>query len=143
MITPPVAVTVGRFTSSVTVAVAVAVHPLADCTVTVYVPGTLTDGLASMLVNPLGPDQLTIVPVVLALNVTLPLSQVITPPVALTVGASVLAFTVAVAVAVHPLADDTVTVYTPASDTIGEACVLVNPFGPDQLTIVPVVVALS
>ena len=46
VITPPVAVTVGAVASLVTEAVAVAVHPLADCTVTVYVPATLTLGEA-------------------------------------------------------------------------------------------------
>ena len=46
MITPPVAVTVGEVVSSVTVAVAVAVHPLAASAVTVYVPGALTLGEA-------------------------------------------------------------------------------------------------
>ena len=76
------AVTVGRLVSSVTVAEAVAVHPLADCTVTVYVPATFTLGEANVLEKPLGPDQLTIVPVVFALKEALPLWHVITPPVA-------------------------------------------------------------
>ena len=71
--------------------------------------------------NPLGPVQPMIVLLVLALSVTLGLVQVNSPPVALTVGSVVSLLTTAVAVAVHPLADSAVTVYVPASDTIGEA----------------------
>ena len=86
-ITPPVAVTEGVEASLDTVAVPVAVHPLADATVTVYVPAALTLGEASVDVNPLGPDQLTIVASVVALRVTEVTVQVSTPPTAVTLGA--------------------------------------------------------
>ena len=84
---PPVALTDGAVVSSVTVAVAVAVHPLADATVTVYVPGALTAGLASLEANPLGPVHPVIVAVVAADSVTELVTHVIVPPVAVADGA--------------------------------------------------------
>ena len=120
VIIPPVALTVGAVASSVTVAVPVAVHPFADCTVTVYVPAALTLGEAALLVKPFGPVQLTIVPFVFAVRVTLAVPHVITPPVALTVGGVASSVTVAVAVSVHPFVDCTVTVYVPAALTLGD-----------------------
>ena len=100
---------------------AVSVHPLADSTVTVYVPGTCTEGDAKLVEKPFGPVQPTIEAFELALKVTLVVVQVISPPVAVTLGLVVSSVTVAVAVSVHPLADSTVTVYVPAALTLGEA----------------------
>ena len=57
-----------------------AVHPLAFSAVTVYVPGALTDGLARVLENPLGPVHPMIVPLVEAESSTLGVLQVIVPP---------------------------------------------------------------
>ena len=55
VISPPCAVNTGRAVSSTTIAEAVASQPLVPTTVTVYVPGTSTIGLACVDVNPLGP----------------------------------------------------------------------------------------
>ena len=68
VIVPSVTLTLGACVSSVSVAVAVAVHPLDPSTVTVYVPEVLTAGVARLLENQSGPDQPMIVPFVVADN---------------------------------------------------------------------------
>ena len=70
---------------------------------------------------------------VVTLNTTFGLVQLITPPVAVTVGIVVFWVTIAVAVLVQPLAVlVTVTVYVPASMTEGFCWLEEKPPGPDQ-----------
>ena len=90
-----------------------------------------------------GPAQLKFVPVVVvAERITDVVVQVSVPPVALAPGGSIVEFTLAVVVLVHPLAEFvTVTVYVPDELTVGLAVVPPETIpGPAQLNPVPLVV---
>ena len=105
---PPVALALGGVMSEFTNAVAELVHPLVEfVTVTVYVPEELTVGLAVVPPETIpGPAQLNPVPLVVAAERTAEVVvHVSVPPVALAPGASIVEFTSAVAVLVHPLAE--------------------------------------
>jgi len=143
---PPVADAPGGAMFALTNAVAVLVQPFAEfVTVSVYVPEELTVGLAVVPPETMpGPAQLKPVPDVVAPERTTDVVvQVSVPPVALAPGGVVRAFTKAVAVLVHPLAElVTVTVYVPAELTLGFAVVPPETIpGPAQLKPVPDVVA--
>ena len=127
-------------------AVAVLVQPLVELVmVTVYVPDSLTVGLAVVPPETIPePDQLKSFPdVVAAESTTDVVVQVKVPPVALAPGGVTVEFTGAVAVLVQPLAESvTVTVYVPDALTVGLAVVPPETIpGPAQLKPVPVVVS--
>ena len=105
---PPVVLATGAARFELTSAVAELVQPLAELvTVTVYVPVSLTVGLAVVPPEIIpGPAQLKPVPsVVVAESTTDVVVQVKVPPVALAPGGATMEFTNAVAVLVHPLAE--------------------------------------
>jgi len=127
-------------------AVAVLVHPLAELvTVTVYVPDSLTVGLADVPPETIPvPAQLKPVPLdVAAESTTDVVVHVSVPPVALAPGAIAPSMADAVAVLVQPFAElVTVTVYVPAELTVGFSVVPPETIpGPAQLKPVPLVVA--
>ena len=143
---PPVVLATGAARSELTSAVALLVQPVAELvTVTVYVPDSLTVGLAVVPPETIPePDQLKSFPdVVAAESTTDVVVQVSVPPVALAPGGVTVEFTGAVAVLVQPLAElVTVTVYVPDALTVGLAVVPPDTTpGPVQLNSVPVVVS--
>jgi len=100
------AVTPGSVTFSITVVVAVDVHPFTgSVTVTVYVPGAVTEALAVLAANPPGPVHEYVAPAIeLALTVALVMSQVSGPSFeAVAPGSVIFCATVVVAVEVHPV----------------------------------------
>lgn len=117
---------------------AVDVQPLVGLvTVNVYAPAVPIDGFCEVDVKLLGPVQLYVTPEVLelpesvtevAVQLNGPLLEAVAP------GAVVFAFTVAVAVEIHPLEGlVTVSVYVPAVLTEGFCVVELKLPGPDQL----------
>ncbi len=115
-------------------------HPLeGSVTVTVYVPGKFTVGVA--VVPPLetpGPDQEYVTPIVveLALTLAVPLPQlIIAAEPAVTFGGTLLFVTPTVDVIVHPFTGlVTVTVYVPVAFTVGDDVVAPDIIpGPVQL----------
>src|ERR1041384_1502193 len=143
---PPVALAPGGATVWSTRADAVLVQPLAEfVVVTVYVPVALTVGVAVEPPETIpGPDQLKLVPDVVAPESAIDVVvQVSVPPVALAPGGVMFWLTRAVAVLVQPLAEFVVVnVYVPEALTVGVAVLPPETIpGPDQLKLVPVVVA--
>ena len=120
----PVILAVGVTIFCVTLVVAVAVHPLAPVIVTVYVPGEVMVAIA--LVPKLFDHRY--VPPPLAVLVTLVVAHVrLVDPMILAVGVTISCVTAVVAVAVHPFAPVTVTVYMPGFVIVAMALVP-NPF---------------
>ena len=119
------------------------VQPLVELvTVTVYVPDSLTVGLAVVPPDIIpGPAQLKLVPLLVdAESMTDVVVQVSVPPDALAPGVIAPSIARAVAVLVHPFVEFvTVTVYVPAELTVGFSVVPPETIpGPAQLNPVPV-----
>ena len=98
---------------------AVAVHPFAAVTVTVYVPGAEMESVALVptLFEPF--DQVYETPpvAVIGIEVVVQLRSVVAGILIAAIGAIMFWLIVCVAVAVHPFAPVTVTVYVPGTDT--------------------------
>ena len=101
----------------------VAVQPAAVITSTVYTPATVTEIVAWLLVNPLGPVQDICVALVDAVNVTLGLVQVIVPPPVISTLAIAPPPIVTVHVVMHPLPSVAVTVNVPGARFLAVAVV--------------------
>jgi hypothetical protein len=141
--TGPLLIAVARGkTLTITIVVAVLIHPLELVTVRVYIPAIAnvaladTGGLLNVLVNPFGPvHEYVVIPA--GPPVRLRALPAHTGPLLIAVArGKTLIITVVVAVLIHPLALFTIRVYIPAiakvalADTGGLLNVLVNPFGP-------------
>ena len=100
----------------------VSVHPLAEVTVTVYVPGAVTVALA-LVPNPL--SQLYVPPpvAVMLIDVVVQVNSVVVGGVMPAVGAVRFCVIVMLSVSVQPLAEVTVTVYVPGAVTVALALV--------------------
>lgn len=110
---PPEAAAPGSASSSITSAVAIAVHPFAGLeTSSVYVPGTITVGSSNVDVKLFGPVQVRITPGVVEppSSITELILQSRVPPAALALGTLASGCTLAVAVVVHPFGAVTVRV---------------------------------
>ena len=91
----------------------------------------LTVGFFDVLVNPLGPDQLYVAPLVEEFTFrVMPDKQARVPPVAVMLGAVLFSVTVVVAVTVQPEARVAVTTYCPPAFTTGFCRVEVKLLGP-------------
>jgi hypothetical protein len=110
-INPPVALAPGPLVLFSTVAAALLLQPvIVSETITAYEPGSVTTGLCRLDVNPFGPvhAKVALPEFVDALTLTVSVTQVISEPVVLTEGGTLLPVTDVVEVLVHPL-DELVT----------------------------------
>ena len=108
---PPVAPAPGPDVLFATVAAPLLLQPVSVSeTITLYEPGTVTTGLCRLEVNPSGPVQAKVAlpELVDAVTFTVSITQVISEPVVLTEGGTLLPVTVVVDVVVHPF-DELVT----------------------------------